>query len=581
MDYALLGVVGIITVVTVARFSYRLGIAAPLVLVVVGIGASYVPGVPDIEVEPELILAGVLPPLLYSAAIQVPLTDFRRNVRSIFGLSVLLVVVTALAVGGFLYAVFPDLSLPAAIALGAVVSPTDAVAATSIGKKLGLPPRLVTVLEGESLVNDASALVLLRAATAAAAVVGTSVTSDAIDAGEVSVLFAYSVVMAIALGLLIGVFTVFVRSKLRDPVLDTAVSFAVPFLAYIPAEELGASGVLAVVVTGIYTGHNSARFLSPQSRISERVNWRTAQFLLENGVFLLMGAEIKAIVSEVGPGEFGAGRAVLLGLVTVVILIVLRTLFIWPLLLWLRNSGRRAERINRRLAVGLMRLRNSASSDERLRRRQVRAERLYQRRETDLAATTSEAFGWRGGVILSWSGMRGVVTLAAAQSLPQDTPYRSQLILIAFTVAVVTLLVQGATLPALIRLTGIQGTDGEADRRELATLLDEVAATGIQALPEAVAELPDGEVGERVIERVRRDTLTRSQVAWELVERDDDAPLGPHAQYLRLRIAVLLAEREALLEARGRGVYSSRTLRRAQRMLDAEETRLEMDEPSH
>lgn len=581
MDYALLGVVGIITVVTVARFSYRLGIAAPLVLVVVGIGASYVPGVPDIEVEPELILAGVLPPLLYSAAIQVPLTDFRRNVRSIFGLSVLLVVVTALAVGGFLYAVFPDLSLPAAIALGAVVSPTDAVAATSIGKKLGLPPRLVTVLEGESLVNDASALVLLRAATAAAAVVGTSVSSDAIDAGEVSVLFAYSVVMAIALGLLIGVFTVFVRAKLRDPVLDTAVSFAVPFLAYIPAEELGASGVLAVVVTGIYTGHNSARFLSPQSRISERVNWRTAQFLLENGVFLLMGAEIKAIVSEVGPGEFGAGRAVLLGLVTVVILIVLRTLFIWPLLLWLRNSGRRAERINRRLAVGLMRLRNSASSDERLRRRQVRAERLYQRRETDLAATTSEAFGWRGGVILSWSGMRGVVTLAAAQSLPQDTPYRSQLILIAFTVAVVTLLVQGATLPALIRLTGIQGTDGEADRRELATLLDEVAATGIQALPEAVAELPDGEVGERVIERVRRDTLTRSQVAWELVERDDDAPLGPHAQYLRLRIAVLLAEREALLEARGRGIYSSRTLRRAQRMLDAEETRLEMDEPSH
>lgn len=581
MDYALLGVVGIITVVTVARFSYRLGIAAPLVLVVVGIGASYLPGVPDIEVEPDLILAGVLPPLLYSAAIQVPLTDFRRNLRSIFGLSVLLVVVTALVVGGFLYAVFPDLSLPAAIALGAVVSPTDAVAATSIGKKLGLPPRLVTVLEGESLVNDASALVLLRAATAAAAVVGASATSDAIDAGEVSVLFAYSVVMAIALGLAIGVLTVFVRSKLRDPVLDTAVSFAVPFLAYIPAEELGASGVLAVVVTGIYTGHNSARFLSPQSRISERVNWRTAQFLLENGVFLLMGAEIKAIVSEVDPGEFGAGTAVLLGLATVVILIVLRTLFVWPLLLWLRSSGRRAERINRRLAVGLMRLRNSASSDERLRRRQIRAERLYQRRETDLAATTSEAFGWRGGVILSWSGMRGVVTLAAAQSLPQDTPYRSQLILIAFTVAVVTLLVQGATLPALIRLTGIQGTDGEADRRELATLLDEVASTGIQALPDAVAQLPDGEAGERVVERVRRDTLTRSQVAWEQVERGDDAPLGPHAQYLRLRIAVLLAEREALLEARGRGVYSSRTLRQAQRMLDAEETRLEMDDTSH
>ncbi|KQQ19898.1 hypothetical protein ASF48_13410 [Rathayibacter sp. Leaf299] len=581
MDYALLGVAGIITVVTVARFSSRLGIAAPLILVVVGIGASYLPGVPEIEVEPELILAGVLPPLLYSAAIQVPLTDFRRNLRSIFGLSVLLVLVTAIAVGVFLYLLLPDLGLPAAIALGAVVSPTDAVAATSIGKKLGLPPRLVTVLEGESLVNDASALVLLRAATAATAVVGASVSSDAIDVGEVGVLFVYSVVMAVALGLVMGVITVFVRSKLRDPVLDTAVSFAVPFLAYIPAEELGASGVLAVVVTGIYTGHNSARFLSPQSRISERVNWRTAQFLLENGVFLLMGAEIRVIIGEVEPGELGIVEAVLLGLATVVLLIVLRTLFVWPLLVWLRNSGRRAERINRRLAVGVMRLRNSATSDDRFRRRQQRAERLYQRRETDLAATTSEAFGWRGGVILSWSGMRGVVTLAAAQSLPGETPYREQLILIAFTVAVVTLLLQGATLPALIRLTGIQGSDRDADRRELATLLDEVAATGIQALPEAVAELPEGAVGPRVLERVRRDTLTRSQVAWEQVDRQEDAPLGPHAQYLILRRAVLLAEREALLEARGRGLYSSRILRRAQLMLDAEETRLEMDDTSH
>ncbi|MWV50135.1 sodium:proton antiporter [Rathayibacter sp. VKM Ac-2803] len=580
MDYALLGIAGIITVVTVARFSSRLGIAAPLILVVVGIGASYVPGVPDIHVEPELILAGVLPPLLYSAAIQVPLTDFRRNLRSIFGLSVLLVFVTAIVVGLFLYIVLPDLSLPAAIALGAVVSPTDAVAATSIGKKLGLPPRLVTVLEGESLVNDASALVLLRAATAAAAVVGASVTTDAIDVGEVGVLFVYSVLMAIALGMVMGVLTVFIRSKLSDPVLDTAVSFAVPFLAYIPAEELGASGVLAVVVTGIYTGHNSARYLSPQSRLSERINWRTAQFLLENGVFLLMGAEIKAIIGEV-EGGLGVDTSVYLGLATVVLLIVLRTLFVWPLLLWLRGSGRRAERINRRLKVGVMRLRNSATTDERFRRRQQRAEKLYQRRETDLAATASEAFGWRGGVILSWSGMRGVVTLAAAQSLPDETPYRSQLILIAFTVAVVTLLLQGATLPALIRITGIQGSDGEADRRELATLLDEVASTGIQALPEAVDELPEGTVGPRVLERVRRDTLTRSQVAWEQVERHGDAPLGPHGQYLHLRRAVLLAEREALLEARSRGVYSSRILRRAQLMLDAEETRLEMDDSSH
>lgn len=584
MDYALLGVVGIITVVTVARFAAKLGIAAPLVLVVVGIGFSYLPGVPEIDVEPELILAGVLPPLLYSAAIQVPLVDFRRNLRSIFGLSVLLVMATAFLVGLFLYAVLPDLSLAAAIALGAVVSPTDAVAATAIAKRLGLPPRLVTVLEGESLVNDASALVLLKAATTAAGVVGVSTGAESvIDVGEVGVMFSYSVVLAVGMGLLIGFVTVFVRSKLSDPVLDTAVSFAVPFLAYIPAEELGASGVLAVVVVGIYTGHNSARFLSSPSRISERVNWRTAQFLLENGVFLLMGGEIKAVIAEVHADDLGADKAVLLGIVVVGILAVVRFLFVWPLIAWLRRSGRNARRTNRRMAAGLMRLRNRASGDERFQRRQQRAERTYRRRENDLAASDSEEFGWRGGLVLSWSGMRGVVTVAAAQSLPAGTPYRPQLILIAFTVAVLTLLLQGGTLPWLIRAIGIQGSDGEADRRELAMLLDEVASTGIRALPEAVADLPAETPPPRdVLERVRRDTLLRSAAAWEQVDRSDElAPLGPHAQYLHLRRAVLTAEREALLEVRSRGEYSSRVLRRAQAMLDAEESRLDQDDTTH
>ncbi|AJM77573.1 cation:proton antiporter [Rathayibacter toxicus] len=576
MDNALLGVVGIITIVTVARFSQTLGIAAPLILVLVGIGASAIPGVPEIRVAPELILAGVLPPLLYSAAINVPLVDFRRNLRSIISLSVLLVVVTALVVGWFLYSVFPGLGLPAAVALGAVVSPTDAVAATSIGKRLGLPPRLVTVLDGESLVNDASALVLLRAATTVSVAVTSPLAANTIDVGKVVALFGYSVLIALLLGLVTGVLTVFVRSTLHDPVLDTAVSFVVPFLAYIPAEELGASGVLAVVVTGIYTGHNSARLLSAQSRINERVNWRTVQFVLENGVFLVMGAEITAIVGEVAPGELGTGAMVLLGLNTVLIVMVVRILFVWPLLLWLRGSNWRAGRVNQRLAVSVQQLRSRVVSGNGGRRRQQLIERLYQRRETDLATTTNQAFGWRGGVVLSWCGMRGVVTLAAAQSLPEATPYRSQLILIAFTVAVVTLLVQGATLPGLIRLTGIQGNDREADRRELAMLLDEVSATGLDALTQAETELPGGSVDPDVLERVRRNTLVHSKVAWEQAETAAASPLGPQGQYLQLRRAVLLAEREALLEARGRGVYSSRILRRAQLILDVEQTRLDV-----
>lgn len=229
-----------------------------------------------------------------------------------------------------------------------------------------------------------------------------------------------------------------------------------------------------------------------------------------------------------------------------------------------------------------MRLRNRASGDERYLRRQRRAERVYQRRESDLAATANEEFGWRGGLVLSWSGMRGVVTIAAAQSLPATTPYRPQLVLIAFTVAVVTLLVQGGTLPWLIRLCGIPGNDTAADRRELAMLLDEVASTGIRALPEALAGLPEGEMPPPdVLERVRRDTLVRSAAAWEQVERADADDLGPHEQYLRLRKAVLVSEREALLEVRRLGMYSSRVLQRAQAMLDAEESRLDQDDTSH
>ncbi|MFT2689346.1 cation:proton antiporter [Clavibacter zhangzhiyongii] len=234
MDYAALGVAGIATLVAVTVLSRRIRVATPLMLVLVGVAVSFLPGVPPVEVPPELILAGVLPPLLYGAAVTVPLVDLRRNLRSIVSLSVALVLVSSFGIGLLMHALFPGLSFAGALALGAVVSPPDAVAATSIARRLGLPPRLVTVLEGEGLVNDATALVLLRTSIAA---VGATV-----DVWQAAGGFVLSAVVALVIGIAVGFLTTEVRRRLDDPVLDTAISFAVPFVAFIPAEELGASG---------------------------------------------------------------------------------------------------------------------------------------------------------------------------------------------------------------------------------------------------------------------------------------------------------------------------------------------------
>ncbi|WP_237685537.1 MULTISPECIES: cation:proton antiporter [Arthrobacter] len=569
VELALLAVIGVALIVTVAAFSKRLGIAAPLILVVVGLGLSYLPGLPTFTVPHDVILMGVLPPLLYAAAVNVPVVDFRRNFGAISSLSVFLVLFSAFATGLLLYILLPNLNFAAAVALGAVVSPPDAVAATSIGKKLGLPPRLVTVLEGEGLVNDATALVLLRSAIAASAGGLASVWDGVAD-------FGFAVVAAVVVGLLVGFVTVFIRSKLHDPVLDTAISFVVPFLAFIPAEELGASGVLAVVVAGLYTGHRAGAAFSAQARINDSVNWHTVQFLLENGVFLLMGLEIRFLVENVDPALLTVREAVMIGLAVTALLIVIRFAWMGPLILFLRAKVGYQERRTSRFRTALDRMSARGLADARTQRRHTRGEELYRRRQADIAQLRSEGLDWRGGVVIGWSGMRGVVTLAAAQSLPEATPYREQLVLIAFTVAVVTLLLQGGTLPWVIQMLGVRGRNAAEDQRDLATLLDQISDAGLKVLEDPAKCLDqDTDVDPDVVERVRQSTFLRSELAWERVKA-----LGigtsptPQLQYRELRRAVVDAERNALLQARREGHFPSRTLADAQRLLDLEESRL-------
>ncbi|PPG29205.1 sodium:proton antiporter [Pseudoclavibacter sp. RFBB5] len=560
LELAVFGVAAILIIVAVAAVAPKLGVAAPILLVIVGIGVGYLPGVPDFEFPPELILTIVLPPILYSAAVNVPLTDFRRNLRSITGLSVLLVIISAFGSGLLLFALLPDLNFAAAVALGAVISPPDAVAATSIGKRLGLPPRLVTVLEGEGLVNDATALVMLRSAIAA--------TAGALSFWGAVGDFVLAVTLAVVLGALVGAVTVFVRSRLGSPVLTTAISFTVPFLAYVPTEEIGGSGVLAVVVAGLVTGHASASRFSPQDRISERTNWRTAQLLLENGVFLLMGFELSALIESVDGDEDGIGllHAVGIGLLATAALVLIRVAFVIPLVLMLRSEQRRATLVAPRLDQFLERVAGKDNVRPRLLDRAKRA-------SADMAFYRDEGLGWRGGAVLAWSGMRGVVTLAAAQSLPSDFPYRPQLVLIAFTVAIVTLVVQGGSLPWLIKRLGVTGTDAQADARELSSLADEVFDVAQESLANPELRRADGQSYDpEVLEQVRTLAARMGGLLANRAELDEDLD-DAHLQRRELTRILLDNAQLALLDARSSGTYSSRTIEQAQNRLDTEALR--------
>ncbi|MBJ7455542.1 MAG: cation:proton antiporter, partial [Thermoleophilia bacterium] len=288
MESALFVLGIVVTVAFCAGASRRLGWSPPLALVLIGIAASFIPGIPSFELDPELVLVGLLPPLLYAAAIRTSLVDFASTKEALMWLSVGFVIVCTLAVGLVTWLIVPSISLAAAIALGAVVAPPDAVAATSVARKVGMPRRIVTILEGESLVNDATALVALSAAI-------TAITGS-VTVASVGIDFLVAAVGGVAIGLVVTWALAWVRRRIEDPVLDTTLSFTAPFIAFLPAEAIHSSGVLAVVVTGLLLGHKAPTLQSATSRLAETTNWATVQFLLENAVFLLIGLQVKGLV---------------------------------------------------------------------------------------------------------------------------------------------------------------------------------------------------------------------------------------------------------------------------------------------
>ncbi|MGN0063271.1 MAG: cation:proton antiporter [Nocardioides sp.] len=563
-ELILIVVGGLAILVVASVLSHRTGIAAPLLLLAFGIGASYVPGMPEIEVAPEVILAGVLPPLLYASAVRMPILDVRRNLGLIAWLSVVLVIVSALVVGVVVHWLFPHIPFALAVALGAVLSPTDAVAATAIGKRLGLPPRLMTVLEGESLVNDASALVVLRTALAAGAVGTFSLGDAALD-------FAWAVAGAVLVGLAVGWATVLLRQRLGDPVLNTTISFAVPFLSYFPAEELGASGVLAVVVAGLITGHQAMRRFTAHDRQSEATNWATVNFVLESGVFLLMGLELPALVDQAS-AEGDLADLWLLVAVLVGLLVLLRFVGVaGPLLLGRRVRPVRRERVEEWLGVAEQRIESLEPETETQELRLDQLRRRVARTSADVAFERREPLTGRGGLVLAWAGMRGVVTLAAAQSIPHGTEHRATLVLAAFTVAVVSLVGFGGTLPALIRRLNFAPRT-KARNAELSRLMKALGERSVDLVGPMAEITVDGEkLDPELVEWISRRFIPLLMgTTTALKHRRPDS----WERSLIVQRRYLEAMQEALWEERSIGAYSSATYAAAQGLLDREERRI-------
>ncbi|WP_151083575.1 Na+/H+ antiporter [Nocardioides cynanchi] len=511
-----------LVVLAVSALAARFDAPAPLLLIVVGVAASYLPFVPTVHLTSDVVLLGLLPPLLYSAAIQTSLVDFNANRRSILLLSVGLVVFTTAGIGWLVHALLPGLDWWAALAIGAVVAPPDAVAATAIARRIGLPRRIVTILEGESLFNDATALVALRTSVAAGA--------GGVAMWRVGADFLVASVGGAVIGFVVFYVVARLRRHIEDPILDTAISFVIPYATYIASEELHSSGVVSVVVAGLLLGHKAPIVQTAQSRIAERMNWRTIAFGLENTVFLLIGLQASWIVGDVGRSTVGTGRIVAVCGLTLVAVVVLRIVWVFVARYLLIRPGH----------------------------------------DPDLGRPPPPTFTF----LLGWAGMRGVVTLAAAFVIPADTPYREVLLLIAFTVVAGTLFVQGLSLPWLTRRLHVPAPDPLEDALARATVLQQASKAGFKRLHELEYDDPHG-VFDLIEQRIEQ----RNFAAWERLGTVADQET-PTELYSRVRLEMIDAERSRVLAIRGSGTVASEVISEVLSMLDVEESMLDISQQS-
>jgi len=522
---ALALVAALLGVVSLAK---RFGVPYPIALVLGGAALGFVPGLPSVELAPDIVLLVVLPPLLFAAAWNTSWRDFKADKRAIGLLSVGLVVATTAVVAVVARAVF-DLPWAAAFALGAVVSPTDAIAATATADRLGVPRRMVTILEGESLVNDASGLVAYRLAVGAALAGGVTVGSAIWQFGFVSL-------GGVVVGLVVGVAFNTIERRIDDPPLEIVLSIVVAYGAYMAGELLGMSGVLACVSAGLLSGQHSPRALGARTRLEAIAVWETMAFVLNGLVFMLLGLQLRRVLADIGADEIGPvtrGALVVAGVV-----VAARLVWMFP-------------------GTYLPRLIPS------IRRRDPPPP-------------------WQHVVVMGWAGMRGAVSLALALALPRAGaahgggaafPGRGTIVYVTFVVILVTLVGQGLTLPALIRKLGVRD-DGGAAREEAEARLR--AARSAQAKLFEVAR--DAGIGEDAAAHLHQHYAGRiARLEQRVAERQSSGQREAAQErrgYRWLQRALVRLEREAVIEMRNEGVIGDAVLRRIERDFDLTEARM-------
>lgn len=552
--------VGAVVVAAVARWR---GWPAPLLVTVVALAVSFLPFVPELRADGHLLLNLVLPPLLYSAALDVSFVSFRRSLPQIRRLGVGLVLLTAVAVGLVAWWIFPALTLPGALLLGAIVAPPDAVSAAAIGRKLGLPRRIMSVLSGESLINDATSLTLYR--VFAAILAGATLTVwDGVWQ------FIVAVVVGVVIGLVFGVVLHQLRVRISEPVVIGTFGLLAPFGAYAIAEHLNGSGVLAVVAMGLYVGFNAPR-TDYTTRQQEAPLWLSADFLLESFVFAYIGLQFPRVISDLGAES--VGEILLLAGVVLLVVLIIRPLFIYPVNAWANfQDRRRLARWDREVQSGQMQARQQKSrrwgqfTPDELR------ERIVRERMAGLQLT------WKDNAVISWAGMRGVVTLAtalaAADLATLDSDASHAIVVVAFIVTVGTLLLQGLTLPLLIRrLRIVADVDHREDERALAAVKEKSRRAGKAYLAEqrVAWEKKYGEIDLSTFDAFAK-RMTRIEKDTDEAQQVEDAVAKPsYDDLLDLSKGWLQVRREILLQERDAGNLDEEVMRELISAMDAEE----------
>ena len=481
---------------------------------------GFVPVIPDVELDPELVLVIFLPPLLYSSAFFASLRDLRYDLRTISLLAIGLVLATAVAVAVVAHALIEDLPWAAAFALGAIVAPTDPLAAGTVMRRLNVPRRTLTIVEGESLINDGTALVIYRVA-----VVAVGGTFSLADAG---VKFVAGGLGGIAIGLAVGWVIAEIRKRIDDPPIEVTISLLSGYAAYVPAERAGCSGVLAAVTVGVYIGWRAPEISNARQRVAGYSMWTILTFLLNALLFVLIGLQLPLILEGIGDDSLTE----IIGIAAVISLVVIVSRMVWmEVMTWL-----------------------------------IRA---LDRRESQRARRGT----WRGRIVGGWAGMRGAVSLAAALALPADFPARDELLFITFGVIFATLVLQGLTLPWVIRWAGLHDDGAEAREELLAR------RTAVAAALERIEEL-------KAVEWTRDDTLDRMRQLYEFRTRRFAVRAGEEEseediesrsrRYQKVVRQVLDAQRAAIVRLRNSGEISNDVMHRIERELDLEDERLEI-----